>query len=71
MLGVAMARLEPPARLLRKQGSCFATLARTIVFQQLASSAAEAIFKRVLLACKARGDMLRRVDAGRASECEP
>ncbi|PSC71100.1 putative DNA-3-methyladenine glycosylase 2 [Micractinium conductrix] len=41
----------PPERLLAKQGSNFATLAKAIVFQQLATGAAATIYGRVLAAC--------------------
>lgn len=60
-----MRGLEAPTRLLLKDGSCFASLARTIVFQQLAGSAADAIFKRVLLACKARDASVKGSMKGR------
>lgn len=41
----------PPEHLLRKTGSNFATLAKAIAFQQLATNAAAAIYNRVLAAC--------------------
>ncbi len=40
-----------PERLLAKQGSTFATLAKSIIFQQLATKAAATIYGRVLAAC--------------------
>lgn len=43
----------PPVRLLAKSGSSFATLAKGICFQQLATAAAAAIYGRVLQVCKA------------------
>ncbi|KAL4452033.1 hypothetical protein ABPG75_007695 [Micractinium tetrahymenae] len=44
-------QLGPPDRLLAKRGSNFATLAKAIVFQQLATTAAAVIYGRVLAAC--------------------
>lgn len=41
----------PPDRLLAKKGSNFATLAKAIVFQQLATTTAAAIYGRVLTVC--------------------
>jgi DNA-3-methyladenine glycosylase II len=41
---------QPPVRLLSKPGSCFGSLAKSIVFQQLATKAAAAIYARVLTA---------------------
>eukprot|EP00887_Chlorella_sp_A99_P007764 scaffold20.g7764.t1 len=40
-----------PPRLLEKEGSCFATLAKSICFQQLATAAAAAIYGRALKCC--------------------
>lgn len=43
----------PPLRLLAKLGTCcFASLAKSIVFQQLATGAAAAIYSRVLRVCQ-------------------
>ena len=45
-----------PERLLAKTGvSTYASLAKSIAFQQLATPAAAAIFGRVLRVCKVRG----------------
>ncbi len=43
-----------PERLLAKGGSYFVALAKSICFQQLAISAASAIFKRFLATCGVR-----------------
>ena len=54
MLAPIIARFGPHKRLVLKSGSTFASLSRSIVYQQLAGSAADAIFKRVLLRCEVR-----------------
>lgn len=43
---------EPPAKLLAKSEHMFSSLVRSIVYQQLAGSAASAIHGRFLTACK-------------------
>jgi hypothetical protein len=45
----------PPERLLSKSSSCFVSLAKSILYQQLAGSAAAAIYSRFLAACGVRG----------------
>jgi 3-methyladenine DNA glycosylase/8-oxoguanine DNA glycosylase len=43
---------KPPLWLVAKKGSAFASLAKSVVFQQLAGSAAAAIYKRFLSVCQ-------------------
>ena len=52
VLAPIIAKFGPHKRLVLKSGSTFASLSRSIVYQQLAGSAADAIFKRVLLKCE-------------------
>eukprot|EP00775_Hariotina_reticulata_P004463 gene4463-4719_t len=46
-----MESFGPPERLLAKKMSCFRSLAKSILYQQLAGSAAAAIYSRFLAAC--------------------
>ena len=55
MLAPLIAQHGPPEWLLAKAssgGQCFASLSKAIVFQQLATRAAAAIYARVLEACQ-------------------
>ncbi len=54
VLAPIIAKFGPHSRLVLQSGSTFASLSRSIVYQQLAGSAADAIFKRVLLRCEVR-----------------
>ena len=54
VLAPVIAKFGPHSRLVLQSGSTFASLSRSIVYQQLAGSAADAIFKRVLLRCEVR-----------------
>lgn len=51
-LAELIAENGPPQSLVAKEGSTFASLASSIVAQQLAIGAARTIFGRVLVACK-------------------
>ena len=52
VLAPVIAKFGPHSRLVLQSGSTFASLSRSIVYQQLAGAAADAIFKRVLLRCE-------------------
>ena len=52
VLAPIIEKFGPHKRLVLQSGSTFASLSRSIVYQQLAGSAADAIFKRVLLKCE-------------------
>ncbi|WIA09969.1 hypothetical protein OEZ85_010181 [Tetradesmus obliquus] len=50
-LAPLIAQHGPPERLLSKSSSCFVSLAKSILYQQLAGSAAAAIYSRFLAVC--------------------
>eukprot|EP00878_Enallax_costatus_P027481 GHUV01029598.1.p2 GENE.GHUV01029598.1~~GHUV01029598.1.p2 ORF type:complete len:125 (+),score=19.08 GHUV01029598.1:461-835(+) len=49
----------PPERLIAKSTSCFRSLAKSILYQQLAGTAAAAIYSRFLAVCRVRSDKQR------------
>ena len=46
----------PPERLIAKKTSCFRSLAKSILYQQLAGTAAAAIYSRFLAVCRVSSD---------------
>jgi DNA-3-methyladenine glycosylase II len=58
-----VAQFDAPTRLIRKPGGAFAALAKSILYQQLAGTAAAAIHARFLAACGAEDDAALRPTA--------
>lgn len=60
-LAPLIAQHGPPERLLSKSSSCFVSLAKSILYQQLAGSAAAAIYSRFLAVCGVRACCSTRI----------
>jgi hypothetical protein len=59
----------PPERLLSKCSSCFVSLAKSILYQQLAGTAAAAIYSRFLAVCGVGERLCSTPCSGVASQC--